>query len=256
VKISVIFSNEDPTEPQSPAKPQIQDSRAKELIEVPQLPNADSVGDLIAATGVAELSNEMLCESVKRGAGNSATKVFELGLALSGFTLTDLPGFVFSYQLTEEEGLKPRYQYEPRIIGVQRTVNIDAMLSMISAMSRSLVAQRNAVGEQLVATRRIAQAEKQSLIQENRSLQRDISMFRDMANKNGLLCAAANARLNVVTAGFDTLSHAMRLYAGEGSWQNLEGEQVNRVLIGDKNGYELAQHTLNDIVVKELLQDA
>lgn len=253
LKISVIHSKADPSDLNSPIKPMIQDSRAETLVEVPQLPNIDALGSLIAEAGIEELSNEMDCERISRGADTRATKVFELGLATSGFAIIDLPGFVFSYVLKEDEGIEPRYSYEPRIIGTQRSASTEAMLSMIFALASSLVAQRNAIGEQLVSARRIAQVEKQSLLQETRGLQRDLSTFRDLANKNALLCAAANARLNVVTAGFDTLAHAMRLYAGDGSWQAIEGEEINRVLIGNVNGYELAQHTLNDIVVKELI---
>jgi hypothetical protein len=90
-------------------------------------------------------------------------------------------------------------------------------------------------------------------MQDARRTSIELATFRDLANKNRLLGEAANARLNVVTAGFDTLAHALRLYAGEGSWQVLEGEEVSRVLIGNTNGFELANSVLSDVIVKELL---
>jgi hypothetical protein len=248
--ISVIHAPAGPEE-NAPSKPMIRDDRVSKLIEVPQLPNQDSIGSLIAATGLEELTTPMSVEAVKPGAGNKATFVFEFGLCFDGFAVVGLESFVFSYALVDEEGQEPFY--EPRIIGFQRDASPESLRITLISVVNSLVAQRNALGEQLVSARRLAQAEKQSLMQDARRTSIELATFRDLANKNRLLSEAANARLNVVTAGFDTLAHALRLYAGEGSWQALEGEEVNRVLIGNTNGFELANSVLSDVIVKELL---
>lgn len=248
--VSVIHAPAGPDE-NAPVKPMISDTRVSKLVEVPQLPNQDSIGSLIAATGLEYLMNPMVVEAIKPEASNSATRVFELGLCFDGFAIVGLESFVFSYALVNEEGQEPFY--EPRIIGFQRDASPESLRAVLISVTGSLVAQRNVLGEQLVSARRLAQAEKQSILQDARRTNIELAAFRDLANKNKLLSEAANARLNVVTAGFDTLAHAVRLYAGEGSWQALEGEEVNRVLIGNTNGFELANNVLNDVIVKELL---
>ena len=248
--VSVIHAPAGPEE-NAPSKPMIQDGRVKKLINVPQLPNKDSIGTLIAESSLAALATPMDVESIKSEASNLATRVFELGLCFDGFAVIGLDAFVFSYALVDEEGQEPFY--EPRIIGFQRKATADSIRMTLIGVASSLVAQRNAIGEQLVSTRRLAQAEKQSIMQDARNAKTELAVYKDLANKNRLLSEAANARLNVVTAGFDTAAHALRLYAGEGSWQALEGEEVNRVLIGNTNGFELANHVLNDVIVKELL---
>jgi hypothetical protein len=257
--VSVIYAPlDDNAHPNSPAQPMIRDDRfSKSLIEVPKLPVVDEIGDLLfntelkALTVVSEL-DAFRCIIFKRGGADKATHVFEQG-RFDLFCMEDLGNIAFSYNLViDEDGNSASY----KLVIAGMSNNVDCITITYSALARALcsaVAQRNMVGEQLVSSRRIAQVEKQSIMQESNQLRKDAAMWKDVANKNKLLHEGAAARLNIATAAFDTAIHPIRLYAGEGSWAPLEGEDVSRVLIGNMNGYQLAQHVLNDVIVKEML---
>lgn len=217
------------------------------LVSVPALPSINDIGQLLASvTDEVTDKNFKKTETMLVRRSEDATHVFEAGLS-DGFTVEDIPGIYFAFKLNTAPETP---SFDLRVIHV--AVSSSTIATLVLALQIE-AAQQRTINDMMVKNHRIAQAEKTSIMAAQREAAQEAATWKDLANKTQLLCNYHKSRADITTAAVDTLSHVISLYAGEDSWQKLDGEEVSRVLVGSRNGYEIASKAINDVSVKAVL---
>lgn len=220
-----------------------------EEIEVPapQLPTVDSLHSIVKKSFIKFEKNApnmvLTLDTDKITAERAAAYVFIS--ECSSFSINELKGVYFTFEPSFVDS--KLVGFEPRIVSISRVASAEALtLALHSAHLQISTAE-----ESIKSIRRVATAEKTSIVSENKRLRAEISSAKDLHESYRLLYEYEKSKAAVLTKQIELAEHVLVQYGADENWEQSTGNERKTVLVTQLScGNELAKAFLSHPIMK------